>query len=201
VLNLLNIFKKKEVKQLDNYVLMTKEERTEQFLNILESVMYSFLNKYENNGPNRSNEIDMINHRCGLPMGSAYCLAAIQFSIYEAESILKHKLKLSKMCSTQNFWAQVEDKYKIMPEDASKHNLKGAIAIWRNTKNERQGHAGLCLGSIISEELFNSIEGNTNSKGDRDGEGFYIKSNSITKDRGNLRLLGFVNLRQILNES
>ena len=73
--------------------------------------------------------------------------------------------------------------------------IKGAIVIWQKYKDgepQWSGHAGIVT-DIISPAKFESVEGNTNAGGSREG---YIvaKKNRIlnlTKESG-LRVLGFI---------
>jgi len=79
-----------------------------------------------------------------------------------------------------------------------KHPEPGAIVIWQNWKNNLPnwtGHAGIVT-SIINDNQFDTIEGNTNSKGGQEGIEVTKKVRRLNFDaRNGLVLKGFIHAK------
>ena len=77
----------------------------------------------------------------------------------------------------------------------SRQPLPGAIAIWqtyRNGKPHWTGHAGVVL--VGRDATFDTIEGNTNNDGSREGKKSCKKIRTYSfSEKNGLRLLGFIN--------
>lgn len=69
----------------------------------------------------------------------------------------------------------------------------GALAIWQRMKNGKatwQGHAGIVVS--FSGTRFESVEGNTNDHGGREGYIVARHSHEVRKVREGLQVLGFI---------
>jgi hypothetical protein len=77
----------------------------------------------------------------------------------------------------------------------SKKPLPGGLVFWSTT--EGHGHTGI----VISEEgvTFHTIEGNTNLKGARDGDGIMVQVRPVIVSNKSWTLMGFA--RPITNEN
>lgn len=72
----------------------------------------------------------------------------------------------------------------------------GDLVIWQRYKEgvaTWQGHTGIVV-EIINENRFKTIEGNTNSKGSREGDSVQLKERSLSVLSNGLNVLGFVTI-------
>jgi hypothetical protein len=65
----------------------------------------------------------------------------------------------------------------------------GAIAIWQKTSNT--GHGAVVIGCPTNSRFIDTVEGNTNTAGGRDGDSSMIKKRDLEM-KSSLHLLGFV---------
>ncbi len=95
--------------------------------------------------------------------------------------------------STQTTWQNFENDKSGKFETSDKAK-KGAIAIWQNYKNGTPnwtGHAAIV--QKVDNGTFETIEGNTNDKGGREGYTVAEKERKYSWDNNNgLRLKGFI---------
>lgn len=74
---------------------------------------------------------------------------------------------------------------------------EGALVFWQRMKDgvaQWQGHAGV-VSQVISDTEFLSIEGNTNSKGSREGDSVQEKQRIVRDDvQDGLKVIGFVTI-------
>lgn len=73
----------------------------------------------------------------------------------------------------------------------SKAPVPGAVAIWKHGTGPT-GHAGIV--TAVSGDIFESVEGNTNALGGREGDEVAVKTRRIdfTVKPGRLNLVGFI---------
>lgn len=97
--------------------------------------------------------------------------------------------------STQTTWMNFEQD-KSGKFEVSKEAKRGAIVIWQNYKNgvsEWTGHAGIV--QRVHSDKFETIEGNTNDFGGREGVLVAEKTRDYDFEKTNgLRLKGFISL-------
>lgn len=81
----------------------------------------------------------------------------------------------------------------------NKNFEKGDLIIWQKYKNgtaDWRGHLGIVLDA--NESFITTLEGNTNDKGGRSGDGFYVKKRTYDFNKNNgLRLKGGVKPKAI----
>jgi hypothetical protein len=68
--------------------------------------------------------------------------------------------------------------------------------IWQRYENgvkTWKGHAGLVI-NVLANGSFETIEGNTNSAGSREGDSVQIKIRTMAKRMDGLNILGFVTI-------
>jgi len=75
--------------------------------------------------------------------------------------------------------------------------IAGALVYWQKMENGKElwtGHAGV-VSRVVSDTEFYSIEGNTNSKGSREGDSVQEKNRLVRPDvKNGLKVIGFVKL-------
>jgi hypothetical protein len=139
-------------------------------------------------------ENEMINI-AGFRYGHAWCAYFAELVWKKAYAKVNNKMlglindffSASVMKTYNNFRAGVP-KYGF---EISREPVPGALVVWQSSKNPRFGHIGIVNGKI-NNEIFTSIEGNTNDKGGREG---YIVANRkriYTYRKRSLTLKGFI---------
>ncbi len=145
-------------------------------------------------GFNKGKEVEMFQKAVdGVASGEPWCMAFVQFvakQVMAQVGSLKSKGKLVQSEHCMTVWNKTEEKNK------SQVGGKGMIAIWRHGQGP-SGHTGFAqdAGTVY----FNTIEGNTNKAGSREGDGVYEKKRLMVG--GKMKLMGFVDLPQIILDS
>lgn len=123
-------------------------------------------------------DIDRIMRKHAFRDGYAYCaifaLACMkEVAIQQENKLLLNRLKEIESASSQTLWETLNasDDFDTTTWKKRK-NLAGALVIWRKGKTW-QGHAGLVINGTWNN--CHTIEGNTGSGNQRDGDGFYSK--------------------------
>lgn len=128
----------------------------------------------------------------GKASGEPWCLAFVQWCVNQLCEIYQQKNPLFQTEACLILWNQTPAKYRLVDPK------RGAIPIWKHISNPAQGHTGISTTGQLSGGLkFNTIEGNTNNNGSRDGDGVYEKPRSIYPTE-TLQLVGFIDLPQML---
>lgn len=89
--------------------------------------------------------------------------------------------------------------FKNLVKAGYKHSMiptVGALVYWQKMENGKAlwtGHAGVVY-NVLSDTEFHSIEGNTNSKGSREGDSVQPKHRLVRPVKNGLQVLGFVTL-------
>lgn len=132
--------------------------------------------------------------KVGFQKGFAWCSLFAELVYKEAYNTISNSLlgKLEKLFSasvmtTRNNFVSQYGKLKL-------EGLPGDLVIWQNIKNPGTGHIAI-LSSPATKSLkyFNSIEGNTNGAGSREGDSVLEKQRLYTfEPTGSLKLLGFI---------
>lgn len=158
-----------------------------------------FVGVKEVGGNNRGEFVSMFQKAVdGKAQGEAWCAAAVSYWIKTSTRILSDSLgadiaissPLQLSESVCNFYFNNSEKYRL-----SKPQV-GSLILWRRWANGKptwQGHIGI-VADIVNDDVVRTIEGNTSSDGpnQRDGDGVFLKSRSITRHYGSLRPLGFM---------
>lgn len=138
-----------------------------------------------NDGP----DVEAIQETVGGHSNEAWCMAYVQTCIAYVEKVLgvKSPIAVGEHCLT--VWGETAKVQRV------KHiPLPGAIAIWRHG-NTSNGHTGFVL--ACDDKVFQSIEGNTTSGTDpngeivREGGGVYFNRRAL-KPTGSMKLVGFL---------
>lgn len=155
------------------------------------ALKYEGIREKPNNSGFHSDDFERKIKECGWATGQAWCSYFCE--LVWKEVYLKHNPGIAILLNTL-FSSSATATYKnfdVSPEfNVSKVPVVGAIVIWRHGIGW-QGHAGIV---VNVNKNFDSIEGNTNASGGREGVEVAIKPRnldfSVKPDQ--LNLLGFV---------
>lgn len=126
----------------------------------------------EDQGPNRSTGIDAMNRMIGVPMGSPWCAS---FVAWCGDAALGSEWPVPKTASCYQLgeWARTEQRL-LMPREARRGDL---FLIWSPRLN-RFAHVGFVTGASAGGRI-ETIEGNTNEGGSRDGWGVFSRIRTL----------------------
>lgn len=124
----------------------------------------------------------------GRAVGEPWCMSWLQFIVGETSHQFgaPNPLVPSELC--RRVWNSVPDKYRG-PCPAF-----GWAVIWK-------GHCGLVTRLDSKHGTFETIEGNTNSRGEREGDAVCRKTRLLKGGTGSFELLGFVDLPSMIRDS
>jgi hypothetical protein len=125
----------------------------------------------------------------GVANMEAWCMCFCQAAASDVSISLGVDSPLYKSEGCVEVWNNTNKKYQTpMPS-------KGSIMIHKEYTSWR-GHAGI-VSDPKSYEFFDTIEGNTNDGGEREGDGVYRKKRSM-RGTSNRMVLGFIDLPQMI---
>lgn len=128
----------------------------------------------------------------GFSKGQAWCAYFAELVFKEAYSERLQELdKLFSASAVQTYRNFRDASYPI-----SNVPQPGMLAIWQMQKDGKphwSGHAGIVV-SVNSVNDFESIEGNTNDHGGREGYIVARKSRTTKKVKNGLQVLGFIKI-------
>ena len=164
----------------------------EQVIKFAKTLLYV----HEKTGTNDHPVIDQMLYYLGLPKQLSWCLA---FCLWCWHGVI-NPLPFPKTARCATFLEQVSNdewKYKVFDlEDVAwgiEKAKPGDIMIFSHSKvagkKNWNGHAALVV-KQVNPRYFETIEGNTNAAGSREGDGVYKKTR--TPKQGNMALEGFV---------
>ena len=118
----------------------------------------------------------------------------------QTEKVLRRLFSANAVATFNNFW----DSTFV----TSNEPVEGAVVIWQKMKNGNpsfvgdtqwiRGHAGLVISTEGDASKFTTLEGNSNSKGGREGIEVARQERSLDFDKENgLRLLGFIHPKEL----
>lgn len=153
---------------------------------------YLGLKEDKNNRFEKDSLLGQILHKAGQKDGEPWC-CYFQEGIF-CKAFPHKDAELRKLFSAncvETFYNFLRSrKYKVVS-----YPVPGALVIWQNVKGgviQMTGHAGLCV-RAISRTQFNSIEGNTNEAGSREGVMVAEKLlRSTARTENGLNVLGFI---------
>jgi hypothetical protein len=129
-------------------------------------------------------------HEAGQKDGEAWCAYFVEGVFSEAYPELDATFeKLFSASAVKTFENFVRYKYPT-----SRTPKRGDVVIWQRFKDGVrmwQGHAGIVT-DVINENRFNTIEGNTNGNGSREGDSVQQKERTLTVVQNGLNVLGFI---------
>ncbi len=141
----------------------------------------------ERGGNNRGAEVEMFQKTIGLEPGDPWCAAFVCFCIKEAGKQLGVTPKFQYGGSVYKLWTRNEWLQMATPETASIFCIDHGLS----KKGTRIGHTGFCVQPLISNadgypgeqfvEKIETMEGNTNAAGSRDGDGCYHKTRKLSE--------------------
>lgn len=162
----------------------------------LKDVAISYIGQKEikNNMGFKSNVFDKIMRKVGFYNGAPWCSYFVKACIREFYGE-KSSIYLNVNGSALTSYEKLEDK-GFLTGAIPKPN---SIAVWRHYKNGRpvgrNGHIGIVVTGLQSDQRFETVEGNTNASGGREGDEVAKKLRSLNwLENNGLRLIGFVYL-------
>jgi len=140
-------------------------------------------------GSNSGKEVDTYLRSVGLRPGNYWCMAFV-FWVYDEtckRMKIQNPLQVTGGCLSQ--WNLVKNAVKA--DNKETHLIvKGSIFIMKFTKGK--GHTGIV--ESVEDGYVNTIEGNTDSEGGRDGQGVYRRRRRISS------IYGFIIVQNLLQE-
>ena len=132
----------------------------------------------EKGGNNHGPEVEMFQKSIGLVPGDPWCAAFVCFCIKEAAKRLGVKPRFEYGGSAYKLWTRNQS--LVLPEPTE--NCLFVIDHGLSKKGTRIGHVGFVVARNQSHnETLETMEGNTNSAGSRDGDGAYHKSREMAE--------------------
>lgn len=133
-------------------------------------------------GENRGARISEYRENCEPPIGDAvpWCALFVQYVTDVACRALRIRnpldgVRLEAYVQSYYDWAAAEGRI-IPPEEV----LPGDLALF-NFRNVRWDHIGLVLSTPTDSGTFQTIEGNTNEAGAREGDGVFEKDRTTAR--------------------
>lgn len=135
----------------------------------------------------------------GWNKGWAWCVFATKLIYFKAYSkyektlalITAHIFSPSAVATLENF--------RKAGWEISQTPSIGSLVVWQKYKKNKkswQGHIGVVID--FNDDNFITVEGNTNVRGSREGDGFMKKTRNYDFDKQNgLRLIGFVHPKSV----
>jgi hypothetical protein len=132
----------------------------------------------EHGGNNCGPEVEMFQKSIGLEPGDPWCAAFVCFCIQQAAENLGVKPSFQYGGSVYKIWTRNPDLQLSAPTDNCIFLLDHGLS----KKGTRIGHTGFCVAINQSHsETLETVEGNTNAAGSRDGDGCYHKSRELSE--------------------
>lgn len=128
----------------------------------------------------------------GWKSGQAWCSYQVEAWFLQANPHRKAELENLFVPSAVNTFRNLVNagyKHSMIP-------TVGALVYWQKMDNGKAlwtGHAGV-VSRVVSDTEFYSIEGNTNSKGSREGDSVQEKQRLVRAVKNGLQVLGFITL-------
>jgi len=141
----------------------------------------------EQGGNNCGPEVEMFQKSIGLDPGDPWCAAFVSFCIQQAAKQLGVTPKFKYGGSVYKLWTRNAG-LQVVTADS---NTVFCINHGLSAKGVKIGHTGFCItprasnpnaypDELVLDEL-ETMEGNTNAAGSRDGDGCYHKSRKISE--------------------
>jgi len=158
----------------------------------------SYVGKREkkNNGGFLDPQFEREMRSIGFQTGHAWCMYFVELVWRKAYRVINaiadaelHKLFSASVMQTRNNFVNAGKKFGFK---LSQTGEPGDIVIWQSRKNKSLGHTGILTTTVTKNSKdFNTIEGNTNASGGREGIEVARKYRMI-KSSGDLQLIGFI---------
>lgn len=132
----------------------------------------SQIGTYEQTGKNDGPKVEMYLKTVNLPKGYAWCAAFVKWNLLQAGVISATRINAMAL-SCHNAKNIVFEKRTFYQSPKV-----GDVFTLYYAKLKRIGHTGF-FDKQINESIFQSVEGNTNAAGSREGDGVYRKYRSF----------------------
>lgn len=137
----------------------------------LQKIYTSFIGVREKTGNNDGVEVEMFLKSVGLGKGYAWCAAFVKYCLLQAN--VKAAEKINGMAlSAVNYSEMVYNKGKKIKDIKA-----GDVGTLYYPSLKRIGHT-FFIDKEINSSIYESVEGNTNGGGSRDGDGVYRRKRS-----------------------
>lgn len=153
---------------------------------------YVGMKENDGNAFNDSTILGQVLHKAGHKDGEAWC-AYFAEAVF-CETFPERNAELRKLFSASA--VQTFNNFVDAGYDIHVHPLPGDLVIWQRYKDGKkiwQGHAGVVT-KVNLDGSFNSVEGNTNSEGSREGDSVQEKLRKNVFKHDGLNVLGFVTI-------
>jgi len=128
--------------------------------------------------PNRGPEVERYQASVGLFPGQPWCVAFVYYCFDQASKRIELPNPLVRTGSVIRHFDRAPEKAKLLPNAVEEGDVKPGAIFCIDHGNDR-GHCGIVL--IVEENGLQTIEGNTNAAGIRDGEGVYRRTRRVTE--------------------
>lgn len=142
-------------------------------------IAYSQVGVREATGKNDGPAVEAFLRAVGLGKGFAWCMAFVYWAYEQAAKELGTTNPLVKTGGVLDMWNKVDGKTGIL---RTKIPRTGDIFIM--DFGGGAGHTGIVLGFSGDGKSINTLEGNTNSNGSRNGDGVYLRIREISTIKG-----------------
>ena len=132
----------------------------------------------EKGGPNRGKEVEAYLARLGLDGGHSWCQAFVYWSFDEAAKGLGAVNPVVRTAGVLDHWVRSPIETRVYTRAAfDDPRLIRPGAIFVIDHGSGKGHSGLVTRVLAGE--IGTVEGNTNARGSREGDGVYEKTRTI----------------------
>jgi hypothetical protein len=132
----------------------------------------------ERGGNNRGPEVEMFQKSIGLVPGDPWCAAFVCFCIQQAAKHLGVRPRFQYGGSVYKLWTRNPDLQIFTPDPYSVFCIDHGLS----KKGTRIGHTGFNIAPFqANNDTLETVEGNTNAAGSRDGDGVYHKSRDMAE--------------------
>jgi hypothetical protein len=129
-------------------------------------------------GRNAGPQVEAFQKSIGLSPGDPWCAAFVCFCIKEAAKQLGVDPKFEYGGSVYKLWTRNPDLQMFEPGE----NCIFLIDHGLSKAGTRIGHTGFCIAPFqANNNTLETVEGNTNAAGSRDGDGVYHKSREVSE--------------------
>jgi len=140
-----------------------------------------WVGKVKEYGQNRGPDVERFLKQTGGVPGDPWCMAFLQYLVKVVERDLRVTSRISRSIHVLTCWQQTHLDYHVDPKP-------GRLMMW-NVPRTTRGHAALVR--TVQGDRIGTIEGNTNERGRREGDGVYERSRSL-HGSSTFRVLGFI---------
>ena len=153
----------------------------------------SQLGKSEAGGPNQGRDLqaffDSDNYDPNGPKpgddGYAWCAAFVCWCVYQA--IKDYRVSFARPVTPGAWdyerWAKDQDRTVVLKKPHGGDIKRGDIVVFKHS------HIGIAV-TDVRNEFLQTVEGNTNLAGSREGDGVYLKRRGISNIRSRIRIHG-----------